>query len=297
MIPVDPIVLIDTTTLNKPIKVYDYENANYTLRNGVQPISLQWRQHAPYNMCNPSGEYYEHAAVCCVAMSMAMVMSHPRYRPELLINGQPIDWEKIWRYKYYGIEFEYPELCLDDVLENQLAPLFTQLCYDLGVEWGEDTSWANTNYITPVFNNYDISVANSDDSYSFAKMENEIGQGYPVIIKGYEPFYGAGHAWVCSAVLYADVPYKVVLYVEPPYGGVSEDELILETGVSHFSLLHHNWGWNPKCTGYYLNAEKIVSGQDIFFDENFDVVKISNKHQGWSTYQDFRIWTGIRKRD
>lgn len=76
-----------------------------------------------------------------------------------------------------------------------------------------------------------------------------------------------------------------------------------EIGIEEFTLLHHNWGWAKAkrpgeegwdYSGYYLESSKIVSGKDLFFDDDFGIV--FNRPDGWGTYHNFSLWAGLRKR-
>lgn len=309
VIPTDPVVPIDTTKF-KLIRVYDYDNATYTLLNGVTPIDMKWGQDYPYNMrypdgYNDKGQYYQHAFVCCGAMSIAMVMTHPKYRPDITINGHKMDWQRMWNFKYEDYATLYPDR-FGDIVENHISELLWTLSTpeNLDVDFGQYGSYCWLSDIAPVLSKFGIDCEHPCIPYSLTALESEIGQGYPVIIDGsivpQKPEDSGSHIWIVSAILKAEVPYELrtnSMVQEPDYG------LDPVTGIQEFTLLHHNWGW-AKCrregqegwdyNGYYLESSKIVSGNDIYFDEDFGFV--INRPDGWGTYNNFTIWTGLRKR-
>ncbi len=310
---------VDTTSFDyQTTFVYDYDNATFNLLNGVTPVDMKWGQHSPYNMYNEGGVDddgpYDHGAVCCVAMSMAMVMTHPKIlhyvsvlKPNIssyvIGTGHFVaywdnffspNWQKMWNFKeteYAGI---YPDR-FGTIIETDIAPLLTRLCIDLNVTWGRNTSFAYSDDIESVLSEYIVSCKNPMIPYSIEAIEHEISQGYPVIISG-DVTGGAGHVWVCSAILEARVPYKVVPVVQDP-----DFEIVIDSGIRTLNFLHHNWGWGRSVqkgeerwdyNGYYAESDTIISGKGLKYDEDFSIVV--NKPNGWGTYHGFTIWTGIR---
>ncbi len=298
---VDPIP-VDTTSLNnRAVYVYDYDNATYTLLNGVLPIDMKWGQDSPYNMRSPGdynekGEWYDHAFVCCGAMSIAMVMTHPKYRPDITVDGHKLDWQRMWNFKYQDYATLYPEQ-FGGVVENHISALFELLSLpeNLNVNWGQYGSTCYVDRIAPVLSKYGVNCEKNFVPYSMDLLTSEIGQGYPVIMFGtteIRPGVKGGHAWIVSAILKAEVPYKLVPFLD-------EFDIVLDSGIRTFNLLHHNWGWAKSnegldYNGYYFESDTVVSGKGLKFDENFGLVV--RKPNGWGTYSDFRVYAGLRKK-
>lgn len=303
IISTDPIVPIDTTSFQTTY-VYDYDNATFTLLNGVTPIDMAWGQNSPYNMrCQggfrKDGTPYEHGAVCCGAMSIAMVMTHPKFRPDITINGVKLDWQKMWNFKYEDYRELYPDR-FAGVLENHITALFELLSSEenLDVNWEDEyLTTCSLSDIARVIRKYGIET-NGYIPYKYESLAEEIGQGYPVLIAGFSP---SGHIWICSAILKADVPYKIVPVVNDP----SMPGFVIESGIRTFNLLHHNWGWAKDThleqeygivtdyNGYYFESSEIQSGKGLKFDEDFGLV--IRKSRNWGTYSDLLIWTGLRQ--
>ncbi len=304
--PVGP-VPVDTTSLNfKTTYVYDYDNATFTLLNGVTPIDMAWGQHSPYNMRCPGGfredgSYYEHGAVCCGAMSIAMLMTHPKYRPDITINGVKLDWQKMWNFKYENYRELYPER-FTGILENHISALFELLSSEknLNVNWKHE--WLSTCYssdIMKVIQKYGIECTGGHIPYNYESLAEDISNGYPVMIDGYTN--EGGHIWICSAILKADIPYKIVPVVNDP----SMPGFVIESGIRTFNLLHHNWGWAKDThleqdygivtdyNGYYFESSEIQSGKGLKFDEDFGLV--IRKSRSWGTYSNLHIWKGLRQ--
>lgn len=207
----------------------------------------------------------------------------------------------MWNFKYEDYRELYPER-FAGVLEDQISALFELLSSKENqyvYYKDENTSLCSSFDIMRVLEKYGIECTDDRMPYKYEYLAEEISNGYPVMIDGSSN--DGGHVWICSAILKADIPYKVVPVVEDP----SMPGFVVESGVRTFNLLHHNWGWAKDrrlekdygiitdYNGYYYESSIIKSGKGIKFDEDFGLV--IHKSQGWGTYSNLNIWKGLRQ--
>ncbi len=98
----DSIGIVDTEF----VKCYDYNNAEYSLVNGAEPLTYKWGPHAPWNTENahlkPNPDNVSHYANNCSCIAMAMILTNNHYRPTSFAGQDFPDWDLVSAYKYEG---------------------------------------------------------------------------------------------------------------------------------------------------------------------------------------------------
>lgn len=293
--------VIDSIGVDKTefVKCYDYSNAEYSLVNGVEPLTYKWGPHAPWNTENaylkPNPDNVANYANNCSCIAMAMILTNEHYRPKSF-NGENFpDWDLVSAYKYEGI-------ILDSFSTNNGLSAVVHLIHFLSQEklmnvcdWGKWTSYNSTGSIKPAFANLGYQV--QEMPFNGKEISSSIEAGYPVFVLGQKldgEDAGPCHSWVVSAILKAKVPYY---YVAVNDFTAPEPDVPITYFYETQTLVHHNWGWAGQGDGFYFDAIEIQSGQDVILDDSFNIIKAIDRHHGWGLYGNLSFFKDKRVND
>lgn len=274
------------------VKVYDYYNADYTLV-GRRPLTNKWNQLSPFNTLMPYVTSYNysqvHAAVGCLPLSVALIMSDPIYNIQPFGSEQiTFNWGKMLQYETMGQEATDPSF--DKVVNEDFPTLFkilTERQYNniYITAYREWSSLAATSSAAGTFRNFGL-TNNGFVSYNLDDVIEALSQGYPILMAGYDPDSedGSGHAWVCSAAIKAKVPYTYRLKSE--LGTAMPPDIMWE--IEDKILLHHNFGWSGNCNGYYLTDMSIDTSLGGVLNDNLTPNR-RKPEKGWGNFKDLDI--------
>lgn len=292
----DSIGIVDTEF----VKCYDYNNAEYSLVNGVEPLTYKWGPHAPWNTENahlkPNPDNVSNYANNCSCIAMAMILTNNHYRPTSFDGQDFPDWDLVSAYKYEGIilnDLFYTNNGLSAVVH--LIHFLSQEKLMNVCDWGKWASYNSTGSIKPAFESLGYQV--QETPFNGKSVSSSIEAGYPVFVLGQKldgEDAGPYHSWVVSAILKAKVPYH---WVAANDFTAPDPDVPITYFYETQTLVHHNWGWAGQGDGFYFDAIEIQSGQDVILDDSFNIIKTIDKHHGWGLYGNLSFFKDKRVTD
>lgn len=203
---------------------------------GGTGVPVMWGQGHPYNiLCyDKKGR---RALTGCVATAVAQAMAYYKYPASY--NGHTFHWDEmlgVYSWCSDDNEYAYSQTGSEQGW-NDVAFLMRSLGYagNLNMNYGVDGSSANCKYIYQTFHNFGYAGGGTQNSFNYEKMMNEIDEGRPIIMEGYDRS-DMGHAWVIDGYV---THFKVRTYKN----GKTER-------VDRTDLVHCNWGWCGYNNGY-----------------------------------------------
>ena len=205
-------------------------------------LNTTWGQGCGYNdLCpaNTSGQRCGHFPTGCVATAMAQVMR---------FWSQPI-----W-YNWGAMPNNWAN--------NDVAILMRDAGSSVNMNYADNGSGANHDNISSAMRNAFGYASAQSINYngSYGTIRNEINQGRPVILSGYNQKnsswfglvveYNEGHEWVCDGFNETNI-----------YFCGSEGQQY-GNGYLHF---HMNWGWEGASNGWYSFDNWAPSGTNFNF--------------------------------
>ncbi|WP_172918252.1 C10 family peptidase [Capnocytophaga canis] len=211
-------------------------------RNGPLTIT-EWGQGEGYNNMAPNlnclSQSNGRALTGCVATAMAQIMkfhNHPNsYNWSIMPN------KKNGNSNTNSGGF------------NEISKLMRDAGNSVNMNYGCENSGAITSHVANALKSpfsYKSAIYTEHDILS--KIENEIKNGYPVILRGGEEFifngqsiYTGGHAWVCDG--YQEVMIEICIKVGR-WGYDCHDKIV--------PSYYMNFGWDGLWNGWYLSPFK-----------------------------------------
>ena len=225
----DSLLTIDTLRhdkINNPLfggeNVITSVNNVYHLVYFVAPLlTTEWGQGTPYcNEC-PLDSTGRLSYAGCVAIAIAQVAAYYRYPTSY--NGHTYNWNAILRDSKV-----WP---LDTVASHSAAQLIHDIGLLVDMNYGSNVSRAYFDSIRHCLNVFDYHYSYNNTRWTdFPQINEDISNGYPVIIMGRKDNNDCGHAWVIDGVA-----VKRHLF--------TQDER---------QYVHCNWGYGGECNGYFI---------------------------------------------
>lgn len=237
--PVTPIAPPDVIRL--PLEMYNGElhhcKTEVTEYAGECIIAARWHQNSPYNIFTAP-----YIAGCSI-IAATQIMSYHEHPNSF--NGYTFNWEAIKEQASYSTED-----CLGAIQISRLNWLVGSLGsanyrYENG-KYATGMSAENTKY---VFNNMGYTCSDVS-GYSNSLIAQNVLDGKPVWVAGYNSEKSSGHAWVIDGCRYTVTNYTYYK-TYAPYN-VAGGKMV--SGPYYF---HHNWGWKDydKNSGYFLSSD------------------------------------------
>lgn len=182
---------------------------------------LEWGQGSPYNYrAKVSG-----ALVGCPAVAVGMLCYNYFYP-----SG---DWN------YWSMSGK-----LTTSGDNHIARLFRYVADQMpGYTWSSTASGASPESVLIGIKALGYSDA-VKQSYDLRTVHNNLINGYPVLLAGYQSEYGGGHIWYCDG--YKEITYKCKKTIL----GITTS-----TWYEYDDMLYMNWGWNGESNGWFNEVD------------------------------------------
>lgn len=202
----------------------------HTLIGGTG-VPVLWGQGHPYNMYCFDNKG-RRALTGCVATAVAQAMAY--YKFPKSYDGHTFHWQEM-----IGVYYLNGDLYGTEQGQTDVAFLMKRLgdAGNLNMNYGVKASGANCYYIYQTFHNFGYDWGGTEESFNYEKMMNELDEGRPVIMGGYDK-RDNGHAWVIDGYLNH---FKIRTYKNGTTERVEKTELV-----------HCNWGWYGNNNGYAI---------------------------------------------
>lgn len=237
-----------------------------TLYNTSPLLNTKWHQGSPYNdLCPYTNIHGVRKAAGCVPIAIGQFLNYHQWPNTNVINNESFSWTLISQNYYRGNPSS---------LAKQEVAKFT---YNIGVSTGADyenldsvETSANLISLVLMLNHFNISnilprtiIANGTN-YVHAR-DILINKG-PFCMKGEDPDYNKGHAWV------ADGWKEYVTTITHTWYNNSTGaiEVQMEVSSETTTLMHCNMGWGGLCDGYYNGTMVGFDTTQMLDPENID---------------------------
>lgn len=252
---------------------------NYIVYNSYPLVYTKWHQHEPYNKYNPDRTDIEglKQPAGCVTLAVSQILNYYS-SPQTLKRKSgnrtyslDIDWTKT----------QCEELGVND--SNEEIPKLIRFV-NLGVdtENGNTGSGSNIDKAKSFFqlNGYDVEKG---EGVNTNLWENEIRNGRPVYVRGYDVNAGEGHAFICCGYkevsqivtleLKATKSFEVSTFTYNPYKVVQS--LKGEKVYSSTVYFCFNWGWGYDLEKCWITKplSTIDYGANSFADVKYLLVR------------------------
>ena len=212
----------------------------------------------------------------CSPIAMAQIMSYFKYPssiaityPGASISSQYLDWNSMLEHE---VEHRYKDCTATEEAHEAISQLVRQLGKLGSCVYGQN---GTSNYITQAASamkslGYNVSVIKSD---IVEEMLSQIKNGQLLYMRGTDPTYSSGHAWVADGFI--EYKMRITRWTRRLSG--STNWAVDEVTESNIQYLHYNWGREGHCNGYFyagiyspINAYEYDNYVDDSYNEKFE---------------------------
>lgn len=215
-------------------------------------LNITWHQSpSPYYDNLPFCTGDTHSPAGCVAIAIAQIMSYHQ-KPLGGSYVHPVTKQTVTTsYNWSGMKFATSATNLTNaVYRKQVSDLIAEIGYKVEMNYGCNSSGANSGVAPACFVEMGYKSANSIQQYQVEDVIKEIRSNYPVYISGRSRDGENGHAWVIEG-------YKSESWVEKQirYCPNRPDEETFTGNTGNNYYLYFNLGWGGYSNGYYFVSE------------------------------------------
>lgn len=283
------VLLRDSLTIHKPIVMCD----TFTV---VEKNVLDYRSRAAkrWGQVWPEGIYCPNHMCGCVPLATVMILSYLNQPTSITLtipeyNGQVlnIDWDAVNSHT----QSEYYTAQTPPSPQNEGQQTLALLCRQIGIMEDcsylpnppmatSEESWWQTNYTTStsyhaknvlaeLLPDYDVEAINYSAPYK--EQIYQALRNAPCYVSGSRIGHSTGHAWVCDGYQKCEFTIKTYFGTQSAQGEILYGNL-LSTDTEIHAYLHHNWGRNGKCNGWFI--------EDLY-DYQIPAADSNGIEQGW----------------